>query len=192
MLRSAWLLLALGACTTDRYFVPRENQNGFGPGGEPAAVYTLMPPASGELRVWSAGARRVEVDAQERTRLHVGFELENHGSEPLRFDAEGLHLSAVAIEGEPAAELRPIQVDGEPTAAAGATTRLSCLFDPGEDVMPRAIDGFEVRWRVVLGEQQFAQATPFAPWFPPDPAGYYDGWGWGWGWGFHYGWAWCH
>jgi hypothetical protein len=187
---AAWLLLALAAaCATDRRFVPRENHNGFGPGGEPAAVYTLMPPANGELRLWSAGARRVEVDAQETTRVHIGFELENHGQEPLRFDAEGLRLCAVATDVGQIAELQPVRVEGEPTVAAGATNRISCLFDPGAAVMPRGIAGFEVRWRVVLGDQQFAQSTPFAPWYPPDPWVYDYDWycGWGWPYGFHYG-----
>ena len=52
------LALLATACVDQRYFAPRENENGFGPGGHPAAVYPLLgEDAAGEVRVWSRGSR---------------------------------------------------------------------------------------------------------------------------------------
>jgi hypothetical protein len=180
------LLLLPAACATNRHFAPRENSNGQGPGGQPAAVYSFAPPASGELRLWSSGAERVEFGDGTKTRLHVGFELENTGAEPLRFDVGALRVTAVVTEAGTIPELRPVEVTGEPVAPPGGTARVDCRFDPGGSTMPRSITDFEVRWSVVMGDQVFAQATPFQTWVPWVPYWYYDPWPW------YGGWYWCH
>ena len=74
MRAAALFCLLSAACATDRHFAPRENRNGEGPSGEPAAVYALAPPLQGEVRLWSDGAARTEIDGKDATRVHVGFE----------------------------------------------------------------------------------------------------------------------
>jgi hypothetical protein len=110
------LPVLLIGCSSGRYFAPRENQNGTGPQGSPAAVYPLTDPGGevlGELRLWSMGAQRHREGSAETTRLHLGFELENLGAEPLRLGPEDILVQAVrpAPDGDdPAAEepLRPV------------------------------------------------------------------------------------
>ena len=88
-MRAFWLSLLLlsCACSNHRYFVPRENTNGTGPGGYPAAVYRIdagvLGGAVGEVRVWSEGAHFVDTEDDEVVELHLGFEIENTSTVPL-------------------------------------------------------------------------------------------------------------
>lgn len=187
----ALLAVALlgGACSTSRLFAPREQQNGTAASGSPAALYPLGDQTGrrGELRLWSDGARRVEIDDREQTRLHVGFELENFTDQPLQLQPDAVHLSRLNVDGEMrAGDLAPLQVLGQTDAAPGQTARGDFWFDPGQDTMPRQIDGFDVHWRVQRqdGAEAWDQATPFQPFVrAPDP---HMWWGWGWGYGFGY------
>lgn len=178
---------ALAACGTSRQFAPRENVNGTGPTGWPAAVYPLAAPAAGEVRLWSDGAVRREIDGEQVSRLLLGFELENTGTVPLRLDVEQLHVRELRGAGQVLPELQPIQVQGSPAAEPGGVARVDLEFDPG-DVTPRAIDSFQVRWEVSAGEARYAQVTPFLPWFPEPVYWDHPYWGWGWGWGHWHCW----
>jgi hypothetical protein len=193
------LPLLLCSCATDRLFAPRENVNGTGPSGMPAAVYQLAPPANGEVRVWSEGAECAELDGGDATRLHVGFELENNGSEPLVLESGSVHIEGMATEQGNQPALQP-RIAVRTEAPPGKTARLDLEFAVDPEVMPRTIRGFEVHWRVVAGAEGYSQVTPFQPFIPYY---YYDccggwpyygyGYGWGFGWGFGLGYAWhCH
>ena len=188
-MRTILLLGCLGAaCSTDRHFAPRENLNGVGPTGEPAAVYALAPPLQGEVRLWSDGAGRVTADGVDGTRIHLGFELENTAAVPLVLDPAALQLRSIKGETFNLESLPPMLLDGATTAAPGSTARCDFQFDPGAAVMPQAIAGFEVRWAVQLGDQRCTQVTPFAPYFRYYPAPFWDDW-WCWdGPGWHH----CH
>ncbi|MBL9076330.1 MAG: hypothetical protein JNL08_02430 [Planctomycetes bacterium] len=200
------LLLAVvflfAGCSSHRFFTPRENQNGTGPGGFPAAVYPLAgSPPAGEVRLWSRGADRTEAD--DAVELHIGFELENSGTEPLVLDATALQCDALWIEGLQQAPLAPSRVSGQTEARPGATASLDVWFRPPAET-GHAIDGFAVRFRVAAGDRTvLAQTTPFVPWhgwdrWHDDRYFWYGGYGYrphgywgpmlGWGWYGRY----CH
>ncbi|HEX5051127.1 MAG TPA: hypothetical protein VFZ65_05110 [Planctomycetota bacterium] len=192
-------LALLGACANPRYFAPRENVNGSGPGGYPAAVYPIADGAAmGEVRVWSAGTRAIEVEEngepREIVELHAGFEVENTGAEALALDVaavtcEDLQIGALRIE-----SLSPVSTVGQARAEPGKTVRLEAFFRPGPAERPRDVASFSLRFRVTAGDRPvLVQVTPFEPYAPA----YYwhDDWAWGypgcWGspyWSVGFGW----
>lgn len=200
------LLLASTGCWQARYFAPRENRNGTGPSGYAAAVYDVAHPGgvdvSGEVRLWSDGARARFTEAEEEVvDLHVGFELENTGGLPIEIDPESVVVGDLYLDGRLQPPIKPHEVRGSGGAGPGATTRFDLVFRPATTV-PRDIDGFEVRFSVRDGiAEMVRQATPFAPERPPNQRVYYAApgpyWGWGWGWGYGWGgywgpgWGWC-
>lgn len=171
----ALLLLLAGlapACSSSRWFAPRENLNGSSPTGFPAAVYPLVSgeDVRGDLRIWSDGTMVEEApDDAEVTVLHVGFEIENTGSAPLTLDLDGLRLSRLQSDGGTAADLCPTRVMGDSQAPPGGRAAVQFWFEPATDLGPRDIDAFEVWWRVRAGPIVFDQVTPFLPWVRDDP-----------------------
>lgn len=200
-MRLLWLSLLplLAGCYGPRWFAPREHRNGTGPDGQPAALYTIAVgpgPQVAEVRVWSAGARaRFTDDDREIVELHVGFELENNGPEPLRLDVPALVCEDLSIDGLLQPPLPPSRVQGDGRALPGSTARVDAWFEPAADA-PRDIDGFAVRFAVRAGDAEvLLQGTPFAPWvreYRYDP---YPGWwgpfGWGFGFGYWHGHRYC-
>jgi hypothetical protein len=203
-MRAFWLglLLLSCACSNHRYFVPRENTNGTGPGGYPAAVYRIdagvLGGSVGEVRVWSEGAHFVDTEDSEEVELHLGFEIENTSTVPLALDLVTLRLADVTF-GRTRLELEPVRTEGVADAAPGTTTRIDAFFRPGHEPWPQDINGFSARFRILAGGQPaLTQVTPFAPYSPHD---YWYGdpwmwgpgyWGYGVGFGFGYGWHDCH
>ncbi|MGE3171776.1 MAG: hypothetical protein AB7O97_04065 [Planctomycetota bacterium] len=188
-LAAALLLLALPACATNRLFAPRENQNGQGPSGLPAAVYPLPAPARGEVRVWSDGADYDDADGATETRLHVGFELENTGDTPLRLGPDAVQVEAISAGGPATARLLPRGQESAAEALPGRTARVDFVYAIDGGTAPRAIEGFDVRWHVQAGELDYAQVTPFQKFFPEPryPYYYHDPWPWfGAGFGYHW------
>lgn len=194
---SGLLLLLCAACADFRYYAPRENQNGAGPNGHPAAVYALAADdanARGELRLWSRGASGQHFEDQDgrdvhRVEVHVGFELENTGYVPLEL---------VAIRGE-AGRLSLVRTEGEATAGPGQTARLDTWLLATDVASARDLDAFAIRFEVLAQERPILrQVTPFGPWSPPDPRRddpWFFGphWSYGVGLGFGLGWHWhCH
>ena len=201
------LLACTAGCWQARYFTPRENQNGTGPDGEPAAVYQVQtgadPATQGEVRIWSEGARAFFTDDdREVVELHIGFEVENNGAAALELDADALRCEELMIDGLLQDPLQPYQVIGDGTTPPGTTSRIDVLFWPPTTV-PRSIEGFSVRFAVRAGEgRRVAQGAPFAPtprrvrgqwaydpwwgdpWWGPYGGAYWGGYGWGYGrWG---------
>ncbi len=193
LLATAFLFVG---CSTQRYFVPRENVNGTGPGGHPAAVYPLdAAPAKGEVRVWSGGAHLVEAEAGDVVELQVGFELENTGGEPLVIDVGALQCADVWVDGQRLAVLPPARVEGQAEAPVGGSASLQAWFRPVA-TRPRDLDGFSLRFSVRGGDRTvLTQVVPFVPFVRSDRwyddhffwyGGYRDGPFWGPG--FGYGW----
>lgn len=183
------LLPFVAACASDRLFAPRENANGVGPTGRPAAVYVLPAPARGEVRVWSDGGERRE-DGGAATRLKLGFEVENTGTEPLELDPAAVRVTEVVVEDAPAGAAAPAAtLQGPPArlvAQPGTTARADLEFAVEGEVVPRSITGFAVHWSVAGGGGSYAQITPFQTYYP-DVDDRYDPWPW---WGFGFGWHW--
>lgn len=184
------LLLPFAACWGPRYFVPRERVAAMAPDGSPAAMYVLPAepggPSSGEVRAWSRGAEAL-FDQQDRevVHLHVGFEIENNGQQPLQLDLGAIVCEDLQVAGAMVAPLPPLLIVGDGTAPAGHTARVDVTFEVATN-QPGSIDGFAVRFVVREGDRVvLQQVTPFWPWYPVgccDP--YHDRWAWGWGVGF--------
>lgn len=174
-----WPFLLAAACANHRDFLPRENPNGCGPGGQPAAVYPVVAgEARGEVRLWSRGSGRADGGVDAPTEVHVGFELENTGSVPLRLAAEVLQLDELLVGEERYVEVRPARTAGAPLAEPGRSTRFEAWFRPARGG-PRDVVGFAVRFRIDAGERPvLVQVTPFAPFVVRDPYPY-DPWFWG-------------
>ena len=163
------------------------------PDGSPAAVYEVRhdetTQTQGEIRVWSAGAKaHFTDDDDEVVDLHVGFEIENTGENPLELEADSLGLEEVFVDGYLKDPLAPLEVKGSGTAAPGVTTRVDLLFRP-PTTYPRDVDSFSVRFVVRdAAGNRVGQLTPFVPDVRADSrrAGP-PGWGWGYGFGGYYG-----
>ncbi|MCY2955673.1 MAG: hypothetical protein NT107_01405 [Planctomycetota bacterium] len=177
-----WLpFFLLGSCTFNQYFAPRENRNGEGPSGAPAAVYPLAIPMQGEVRLWSDGAIHEVVDGKPVTYLHIGFELENTGAEPLRLIAAKLSLEVAADPMLPSMlprfDLVPAISVGEQEAKPGRTARCQFQFDLGADRLPRTVPSCTVRFTAQQGEHVVSQVTPFRAFEPPRPVVFFgDSW----------------
>ena len=181
-----WLASA-GACVSHRNFSPRENQNGAGPTGRPAAVYTIAQgDARGEVRLWSAGADVVDADGASMLELHLGFELENTGQQVLQLAVETLQCEEVVVSEQKRPPCAPVRVVGAPAAAPGTTGRFEAWFRPGPGG-PRDLESFAVRFRVDGPQGEvLQQVVPFVP-YVPGGSRYDDPWYWrsGIGFGFY-------
>lgn len=190
-------------CVDQRYFAPRENENGTGPSGFPAAIYPFAESAgeqviAGEVRLWSDGGRGEDriIEGEDgevfdrRVEVHVGFEVENTGDRPVE-------LGGIRAEGP---ELALVRVDGSTRAGPGQTARVDTWFHAPEARSTREVSDFAVRYTVVADDEPIVtQVTPFSTWRPTAAYGgpvrrFYGGpWGWGWGigWGAGYGYWGC-
>lgn len=196
------LLVCAAGCWQPRYFAPRENRNGYGPGGAPAAVYNVVrdgdPGVAGEVRLWSDGAVASYTEQDEEVvDVHLGFEIENTGERPLRIDPAAIVVEELFVDGLLQERLVPTVVSGSGDAAPGTTSRLDLSFRP-PTTRPAAVDGFAVRFGVGDGTGEvFEQVTPFAPWVRASRSwfvtswgpGYGPGWGPGWSYGSSWGWG---
>lgn len=163
------LLVLCSACANHRWFAPRENRNGYGPEGDPAAVYAIGAPGLGELRVWSSGASGVEIDGADAVELRVGFEIENTGTVPLAVDTASVQCDDVWVGDQHTTGLQPVRSAGAVEAPAGGSARVEFVFVPPGVQRARAIDGFTVRFAVRTGDKPvMVQVTPFLPWVRDD------------------------
>jgi len=191
---AAVVLLFATGCASHRWFVPRENTNGTGPDGHPAAVYPVGVPPVGELRVWSSGARMVEDGDAEVVELRVGFELENTGERVLAIDPESVQCERLRVNGQDLANVRPTHVEGGAEASPGATARYQVAFRPVGAERPRDVDDFALRFSVrAAGQPVLVQVTPFGPYVRED-RWRDDRWFWGHPtfWGPRFGFGWYH
>jgi len=186
---AAFAFVAAG-CAGARLFAPRENQNGFGPTGQPSATYPIAVVGDqgeergrGDVRLWSDGAHATDAEGDDQTTLHVGFELENTGSVPLAIDVAAIAVEARLRDGdgdETVRGLRPVRTAGGAEAAPGTTSRLDLWFEPrrrdGELAEPSDVRAFELRWAVLAGGTVvLQQVTPFSP-YVMEPSPWYDPW----------------
>lgn len=185
------LLVLCTACSNHRYFAPRENRNGTGPGGHPAVVYAVGVPSLGEVRLWSPGTAMVDGDeGGDVVALQVGFEIENTGTVPLAIDTGTLRCEDLWVDDQRAEPLSPVRTEGAVEVLPGTSGRLVATFRPPFAARARDVDGFTVRFQVLAaGQPVLAQVTPFVPHIPDD-RWRDDPWFWGHsGWGFGFGWS---
>jgi len=195
MLRSTALLglLALTGCAASRaHFIPREELRAQSPRGWPAAQYTVTieGKAAGEAKVWSEGTMKADVDGDDRTILHIGFEVENRSGGEMDFDVDRCRVVEVLGAGERFADLSAHEQSGVLHVGDGQVGLIDLEFVLPRDTRPRDVESFRVDWALRTGAGEFAESTPFQvdthtryyrPHYYHDY--YYDPW-YPWGWGF--------
>lgn len=206
MARLALIVAALTSfvgCVSSRAFLPTEHVTGLSPRGTYyAAEYPIVERGQSlaEVKVWTSGAVRDASDDDPRTRVRVGFELNNHGDAPIRLDAERLYLEEMTESGGSPGRSRAAHIDGETQVPPGQTRQVEVSFELPPSVWPSDVPGFRVAWTLV-GQRPHARKTPFLRAISPRRDPYYGpGWGWGWyypyygypgfygGWPYRYGW----
>lgn len=170
------LALTLAGCAAQReYFRPTERAEAMTDSGYVEARYdvTTSQGRVGEVKLWSLGSYRGEVNGKATTLVHVGFEIENAGNTPLVLDLPGLWLDTVRTDKGTFRGLRPVAWRGKHVAPPHSRARVDGYF--ALPVQPQRVDAFDVRWNVRAGHEQYAQFTPFVEDEWTDTGyGYYD------------------
>src|SRR5262245_16090938 len=94
------VVAAAAACgSATEKFLPGERATAQSPQGYTAAEYQIQGERGrlGEVKVWSRGAYRAEVDGAQRTVLHVGFEVDNSSDEPLTLETGKISLDYATV-----------------------------------------------------------------------------------------------
>ncbi|MHC5062902.1 MAG: hypothetical protein ACYTG5_02875 [Planctomycetota bacterium] len=190
---SLLLLLALTpACSSDAYFLPRENATGMSPTGIPAAEYRLD--SVGELRVWARKASVQYENDVERVVLELGFELENNSPDPIEILLEDFELTTRASEGPPMGPFPVAHHEGELALDPGESGEIQIWFHPEGLDSPRDIAAFDLRWRLRrVGGGEFSESAKFLRAYRDyGPYGYYGPYPyypryWGYWGGYYYG-----
>src|SRR5262245_29420532 len=134
MKKLATSLLATGfiaACSSvPESFEPTERATAMSPQGDLAADYPIRGPAGdlGEVKVWSRGTYRANVDGGERTVLHVAFDVDNSSDETLTLDASQIVLESGIANKHEIGELRPERLLGETTIAPRDSGTIEAYF----------------------------------------------------------------
>ncbi len=174
-----------GCGTSIGYFRPAERAFAEGPSGRPAAEYELGREGIrwGEVRVWSNGTARRD----ERTELHVGFELENVLDDAIELDVDRVRVESLDAGDQVIQSLMSVAPNGVGTAAPHAVQRVDFTFVLPENVDPDDVLSFRVHWLLYGPEDWvYEQYTPFVEDRPvavyaPSP----------WYFGFNFGYVWC-
>jgi hypothetical protein len=170
-------LMGFTGCVSSRAFLPAEHVTGYSPRGDySAAEYAIVERGQtlADVKLWSAGATRDASDADPRTIVRVGFELENHADVPVRLDPKQLYLEEMAKGDAAPGRTAPADVAGETLVPPGQTRQIDVEFALPSSVWPSDVPGFRVVWSVV-GERMHSRKTPFLravdvggpdPWYP--------------------------
>ncbi len=144
-------------------FEPSERVTAISPEGTLAAEYPIRGTTGdlGEVKVWSRGTFRGKVNGQERTLLHVGFDIENSTDRPLMFDTSSIRLESAQANSKVFGGLVPASVVGQGAIAGNSDGTVDAYFELPHGISPQEMDSFRVRWDVSAGAQTFSQRTPF-------------------------------
>lgn len=156
--------LALVGCgSTPESFEPSERATTRSPEGYSAAEYELVSRDGdlGDAKVWSRGARIMNVDGRQRTLVHVGFLLENSSDQPIVLDLDRLTLDSARLDHAVVRDIRPLHVEGNLTVQPGEVREIDAYFPLPRDVRPQDVDAFRVKWRIGNDEVSYQQQTPF-------------------------------
>ncbi len=157
-------LIALTSCATARrHFIPREDVRAQSLCGWPAAQYilTIDSQNAGEAKVWSEGAFDGDVDGDERTILHIGFEVENRTGGELTFDVDQCRVVDVQCDEGRIANLGANEESGKLQVAAGQVGLMDFEFVLPRNIEPRDLNAFRVEWTLSTPGGAYAQSTPF-------------------------------
>ncbi len=158
-----WLvLLPLVACSPS--YVAVSGTATISPDGERHALeYPVgaKDARRGKIELWSEGAEREELDGSLQTLIHVGMELHNTSSEPLRLDPEQLRLDDVLLENGDVYTAPLATLDGEPEVPPGASRQYQAYFRLPSRVWPDDILAYHFTWAVQDSGGSHPQATNF-------------------------------
>lgn len=190
------LALLAGCAAPRQHFIPREDVRAQSPRGWPSAQYTVTIGGqnAGEAKIWSEGAYIEDIDGDDdRTILHVGFEIENRSAGELDFDVDACRVADLESARGRIADLGAHGESGKLHVAAGQVGLVDLEFVLPRRTYPRDIESFRVVWTLATTSGTYSQSTPFridtAQYYRPRPYygyyGYYpyDPW-WGFGTGF--------
>ena len=166
------MLAATASCTSYRAFRPAEKTLTETPDGTPAAIYDLRVGNDrwGDVRVWSNGAEYREVQGDDRTVVHVGFETRNTIGAPLALDLAHTQLEAIQAGPRALGAVAPSTTSGEPRTAPHSVSRLDFEFTLPSGVSVGDLQSFRIHWWIHgPGELAYEQFTDFVP----QPAYYY-------------------
>lgn len=157
-------LVVLSACAASReHFIPREQVRAQSPRGWPAAQYdvTIAGEDAGEAKVWSEGTMRADVNGEDRTILHVGFEIENRSGAEMHFDVDRARVVDVQGDGERFADLGAHAESGRLHIASAQVGLIDLEFVLPRGTRPTDIDVFRVQWVLGTSKGEYAESTPF-------------------------------
>ena len=157
-------LLLLTSCAASRqHFTPREDVRAQSPRGWPAAQYavTIGAQNAGEAKVWSEGSFVDDVGGDDRTILHVGFELENRSGGEMDFDVDKCRVVDVQCDDGQLANLAAHDENGTLHVAANQVGLIDLEFVLPRRTDPRDLTSFRVEWTLATAVGTFSQSTPF-------------------------------
>jgi hypothetical protein len=154
-------LVACGGTSRPESFEPAERATAQSPQGYTAAEYELATPRGdlGDVKVWSRGARVMEVNGVSRTVVHVGFEVDN--SSVWAIELEELAMDSAMLDRQILSGIEPARIDGSTTVQPGRVNEINAYFPLPAGVSPQEVDAFRIRWRVRSPDVVYSQHTPF-------------------------------
>lgn len=158
---TASTLVACGGSTAPQSFEPGERATAQSPQGYTAAEYELATSRGdlGDVRVWSRGARTMEMGGMKTTVVHVGFEVENNTTQPL--ELWDMELDSATLQRHILSGIAPARIDGDTTVQPGQVRQIQAYFPLPPGVLPHQVDAFRVRWSVRSPDVTYSQHTPF-------------------------------
>jgi hypothetical protein len=162
MARIAFAMILLAACGPETTsFRTTDRGDGKDRDGPPAAAYDVRSNGDvASVHVWSNGGY---IGNTESPMTHIGFEIENTGTESIGFDGDMLQLVIYDSRGAtlPATAFVVVTPIGPAlvTVAPGATQTLEAYFEL--PVRPRVVQSMRVRWGLRMNDARYTEYTHF-------------------------------
>jgi hypothetical protein len=163
-LLAAVVVVLVASCAPRRaLFEPAEAATALSPEGYVAAHYTLFTDVGrlGEAKVWSQGAYPAEMAGEQRTVLHVGFEIENYSRVPIRLEPEDVYLDSATINRSHIRNIPVASAVGLRSVRPETVGHIDLYFVLPRNVQPANVNAFRVRWTIRNGGVTYSQRTPF-------------------------------
>lgn len=156
-------------------FVPTENVDAEGLGGQPAALYEIEDSGRrvGRVKVWAEAMRR----QQGATFAHLDLEVQNASDKPIRLDVSGLALEAFDQSDRPfqGIQLTDIHTTGaDDLVVAPHQAGTFDLFFNADGIAPGNVGSMRLRWVLTYDDgRAYVQFTDFRRSVAPRYGSYY-------------------
>lgn len=156
--------LVWGCASNRRAFQPTERAQDRPSDGYTEARYDLSEGGlpEGAVKVWSRGAWREQTHAGHRTRLHVGFVIDNPGSGAITLDIQRVRLDSLHAAEPRQVDIGADAIDGETVVTGGNHGNVELEFKLPDDVDVGSLRGFRVQWTAASDAGTFSEYTTFA------------------------------